>query len=476
MKVTTSGSASKPAPELDIPNGQRVSLSLVGLLHGLTLGSLLPVLPLFARRTLGYSWQDTSVVLSGLAVGILGAPAVLKVARKLRLDARLTLAFSHLVAGGLIMAMAWWRQGGGVESETGVAIARVPSPIVAAICAAVYSLALAPALRSLPDMARGLFPHPGIRGAQTWRLWAAVGFVLPAWVTEAAFVRVPAMQSGVASLDVLLMFCGWGGLLTAVVAMLGRSGSPGARPTLLEDESTEPASLGLGLVIALVFLVMVQKCHHLWTAPYFDEVARRNAIPAPMVHRLVVVSQVFEVLGLYLMTGLVRLGGARLLMLLGALSWIARSFLLGWMESSWATASWLGSKQQLGVLFLSQVLYGLALVAFLGALGSVLSRPDKNGGGMGVALLIGVATGFGLLCGGLLAGTLTVQNASTAIVPLIQKLPETINTGISLSLRGWSGVWLLSAGPAAIAALMLLVCRLPHRVEELAPADKEAAA
>lgn len=475
MKESSSGPELKSAPELDIPNGRRVSLSLTGLLHGLTLGSLLPVLPLFARRTLGYSWQDTSVVLSGLAVGILGAPALLKVARKLRLDARLTLAFSHLVAGGLAMGMAWWRLHGVADAQTGESIARIPTPLVAAVCAAVYSLALVPALRSLPEMARGMFPLPALRGSQTWRLWAAVGFVLPAWITEALLVRVPTMQSGVASLDVLLMFCGWGGLMTAVVALFGRSGPSAVSTSLLEDESTEPASLSLGLVIALVFLVMVQKCHYLWTAPYFDEVARRNSIPAPMVHRLVVVSQVFEVLGLYLMTGLVRLGGARLLMLLGAFSWIARSFLLGWMESSFATASWLGSKQQLGVLFLSQVLYGLALVGFLGALGSVLSRPGRNGGGTRAALLIGVATGFGVLCGGMLAETLVNGDATTSLTTLIQKLPESVSAGVSLSLRGWSGIWLLSAGPAAVAALMLLVARLPNRVEQPAPVEASTA-
>lgn len=472
--ASPSGPSSKPAPEVEVSNGQRVSLSLVSLLHGLTLGSLLPVLPLFARRTLGYSWQDTSVVLSGLAVGILGGPTLLNVARKLRLDSRLALAFSHLVGGGLVMAMAWWRQSGGATSETGEVVTRIPSPMLAASCVAIYALTLAPALRSLPEMARGMFPLPAMRGSQTWRLWAAVGFVLPAWITEAALVRVPSMQSGVASLDLLLMFCGWGGLLTAVVAMFGRSGPSDVKATLLDDECAAPVSFSLGLVIALVFVVMVQKCHHLWTAPYFDEVARRNAIPAPMVHRLVVVSQVFEVLGLYLMTGFVRLGGVRLLMLVGALAWVARSLLLGGMESSYATASWLGARQQLGVLFLSQVLYGFALVSFLGALGSVVSRRGSHGGGKRVALLIGVATGFGLLCGGLLAETLTVANSTTLLVPLIQKLPEVINAGVSLSLRGWSGVWLLSAALAAIAVLMLLVCRLPHRVEELATVEEAA--
>ena len=474
--ASPSGPSSKPAPEVEVSNSQRVSLSLVGLLHGLTLGSLLPVLPLFARRTLGYSWQDTSVVMSGLAIGILAAPTLLRIGRKLRLDARLTLAFSHLAAGGLVMAMAWWRHSGGAEPETGEVVARIPSPMLAASCVAIYALTLAPALRSLPEMARGMFPLPTMQGSQTWRLWAAVGFVLPAWITEAALVRVPSMQSGVASLDVLMMFCGWGGLLTAVVAMFGRSGPADVKATLLDDESTAPVSFSLGLIIALVSVVMVQKCHHLWTAPYFDEVARRNAIPAPMVHRLVVVSQVFEVLGLYLMTGFVRVGGARLLMLFGALAWVARSLLLGGMESWYATASWLGPKQQLGVLFLSQVLYGLALVSFLGALGTVASRRGSHGGGMRVALLIGIATGFGLLCGGLLVGTLTVANSSTPLSSLIQKLPEAVNAGVSLSLRGWSGVWLLSAAPAAVAVLMLLVCRLPDRVEELAPADKAVTA
>lgn len=454
--------AAETDPVVEVSTGQRFSLSMIGLLHGLTLGSLLPVLPLFARRSLGYSWQQTAIVLAGLAAGIVAAPVLMRLARKFKLDARLGLAGSHLCAGGLIMAMAWWRQTGEAP--------RVPLPLLAAICAAAYSVALGPAMRWLPQVAREVFPQPIAPGSRMWRLWAAVGFVLPAWISEAVFVRVPQLRGGVASLDVLLMFAGWGGLLTAVVTLLTRgeaSTENSEAPSLLADESSRAPMMGAGFLLAVLFLVVVQKCHHLWTAPYFDEVARRDGTSHPLVHRLVVVSQVFEVLGLYLMTGagLLRANRARLLLLLASSAWVARALLLSWLESAPPDSTLLNSSP-FGVAFVSQVLfasqalYGLGIAGFLGALGVLLHHSSQPAGGFRVAFLLGAGTGMGVLIGGGLAETLVSGNSSTFLAPHLRSLAERIQTG-SLSMRGWSGVWLLSAAPATLALLLLLICRLP---------------
>ena len=454
--------AEEATPVEEVSTGQRFSLNLIGLLHGLTLGSLLPVLPLFARRSLGYSWQQTAIVVSGLAAGIIAAPPLMRVARKFKLDARLGLAGSHLGAGGLIMAMAWWRQ----TAEA----PRVPLPLIATFCVAAYSVAIGPALRWLPQVARDVFPQPGSPGSRMWRLWAAVGCVLPAWITEAILVRVPQLRSGVASLDVLLMFAGWGSLLTSIVALLARgeaSTENDAAPSLLADESSRAPMMGAGFLLAVLFLVVVQKCHHLWTAPYFDEVARRDGAAHPLVHRLVVVSQVFEVLGLYLMTGvgLLRANRVRLLLLLASSAWVARALLLSWLESAPPDLAVLNSSP-LGVafvsqmLFASQALYGLGIAGFLGAVGVLLHHSSRPAGGFRVAFLLGAGTGLGVLIGGGLAETLVSGNSSTFLAPHLRTLSERIQTG-SLSMRGWSGVWLLSAAPATLALLLFLICRLP---------------
>jgi len=478
--------SAEPARDPESSHGRRFPLSLIGFLHGLTLGTLLPVLPLFVHKTLDYSWQDTSVVVSGLAMGILGAPLLMSVIRRLKPGPQLGLAFSHLAAAGVVMAMAWYRHSG--VGPEGAATVQVPPPLWTAIGFGLYSLALAPALRLMPEMARRTFPGPGMRGSRTWRLWGAVGFVLPAWISEDLLFQVPALRDSVVSLDVLLMFCGWAGLLTAVVAMcspIETSGtlSVGTLSVPPEEVKTAQNSFGAGLATALVCLVMVQKCHHLWTAPYFDAVVHRNLSAEPMVHRLVVVSQVFEVLGLCALTGLVRLGGVRLLMLAGACAWVARSILLSWLETTWmlplnaesASSTVLTAKMQLGMLLLAQVLYGFGLVGVLGALGSTLNRPAARGTGTRIALLIGIATGFGVLFGGILAETLA-QGTSTAggttstiLTPCIQKMPESIRLGVRLPLRGWGGLWLLSATPAAVAVLLLTVARLPVRPERTRP-------
>lgn len=437
----------------DVAIGPRISLSLIGLLHGLTLGSLLPVLPLYARRTLHYSWQQTSLLLAGLSAGILAGPLLIRVGRQLRLDARLGLAASHLIAGGLIMAMAWWRSAVEVGQP-----APIPTPPLASLCAALYAIALAPALTWLPEAARDVFPQPAVPGARMWRLWAAVGFVLPAWITETALVKFPQFQNGIASLDILLLFCGWGSLLTAVVALLTRGGS-GESP-ILQDQPSQRPGMSAGLVLAIIFLVAVQKCHHLWTAPYFDEVARRNGITAPMVHRLIVVSQVFEVLGLYLMACIIRPGNARLLMAGGAIALVSRSTLLSWLESVWPHSPYFGAENQMAILFSAQALYGMSLAGFLGALGVALRPCGMTAGGGRTASLLGLATLFGVLLGGMLADALITGNSSSSLASLLRNLPPTVPR-TPFSLTGWSGVWLLSAAPGTFAGLMVFVCRLP---------------
>ena len=239
-------------------------------------------------------------------------------------------------------------------------------------------------------------------------------------------MRVAQLRGGIASLDVLLMFAGWGGLLTAVVALATRgeaSAENDTAPSLLADESSQAPMMGAGFLLAVLFLVVMQKCHHLWTAPYFDEVARRDGASHPLVHRLVVVSQVFEVLGLFLMTGagLLRASRARLLLLLASSAWVARALLLSWLESAPPDSALLNSSP-LGVSFVSQVLfasqalYGLGIVGFLGALGTLLYHSSRPAAGFRVAFLLGASTGLGVLIGGGLADV--PRNGTSAIILL----------------------------------------------------------
>ena len=49
----------------------RVAPGLVGFLHFLTLGAALPLLPLYLKATLGYSWTICGVILTAVPFSLL---------------------------------------------------------------------------------------------------------------------------------------------------------------------------------------------------------------------------------------------------------------------------------------------------------------------------------------------------------------------------------------------------------------------
>ena len=85
----------------------RVAPGLVGFLHFFTLGAALPLLPLYLRGTLGYSWTLSGVILTAIPFSLLISQIFVRSLSRFGIDVRLGLAVSHLMAAGVAMAAAF---------------------------------------------------------------------------------------------------------------------------------------------------------------------------------------------------------------------------------------------------------------------------------------------------------------------------------------------------------------------------------
>ena len=85
----------------------RVAPGLVGFLHFFVLGSTIPLLPLYLRGSLGFSWTVTGVILTSLPFSLLVAQVIVRTLSRVGVDVRLGLAVSHLLAAGMAMAAAF---------------------------------------------------------------------------------------------------------------------------------------------------------------------------------------------------------------------------------------------------------------------------------------------------------------------------------------------------------------------------------
>lgn len=411
----------------------RFTLGLVSLLHYATLGALLPLLPLFLRETLGLTWTDTGIVLAGLPLGVVAAPHIVRLATRFGIDARTGLAGSHLAAAGLVMVVASMRNEG---ADQAVAVSH------AAIAVLLYSTLLTPSFLWLPELAGR---RSGV-SETAWRLWGAIGFVAPAWVFEVGFSRVASIVDSVASHELALIAAGWLGVATVVAALAVPAEEDRLLADMKEDDGRSSPP-GILLLFALLLMIVLQRVHSAWTAPFFADVIGRFEIPQPIIHRLCVVSGVFEVAALYGLGFVLSLTGARIGMIIGILGWAARSVLLAWVAQTP-----LSVREALCWLMVAQALYGLSLVGFFGSFAAMSAERFQLLKHRRLSMFAGIVGAAALVA----LGTLTDAMVSAA-PESISLLPLTHSFhGHTLNLRGWSGVWWQTALPAMPALLFAL--------------------
>jgi hypothetical protein len=422
----------------------RVAPGLVGFLHFFTLGAALPLFPLYLKETLGYSWTITGVILTAIPFSLLIAQVFVRSLSQFGIDVRLGLAVSHLLAAGVAMAAAFR-----VAFEVPVTFAW---PYAFGLTVLYFAL-LAP---SMTWMARvgDAATSSGRSIIRLWRVWGTVGFIAPAWLFELLLVRFPHLVSAVESHEILIPVAGWAGLATAFAAILLPEVEPepvDVAGSALQSGDVSSGKLGIPLAIAVLMIVVVQRCHYLWNAPFFESIMQQHEVRRQFVYRLIVADQVFELLGLFMLGVGVLKVGTRVMLVAGASAWFGRAVLLAWMSQSAPSG-----QMAIACLCGAQVLQGVAIAAFFGTLGVILRLHHGVGACRYQIMLVSVCGILGMLIGGVIADD--ILGGAPAF--FLTQLPELVglstaeNPGVARWLQGWAGVWCLSALPCLLAILL----------------------
>ena len=422
----------------------RVAPGLVGFLHFFTLGAALPLLPLYLRGTLGYSWTLSGVILTAIPFSLLIAQIFVRSLSRFGIDVRLGLAVSHLMAAGVAMAAAF-------RGEL-TADATSDWRYVFGFTILYFSL-LAPSVSSIARVGDAA-TSSGRSVIRLWRVWGTVGFIAPAWLCESGLVRFPNLMPMIESHEILIPVAGWAGLATAFAAILLPEFEP--EPVQhagvgLETDDVSTIRLGVFLAAAVLMVVVVQRCHYFWNAPFFQSILNAHAVERQFVYRLTVSDQVFELIGLFLLgTGVMKFG-TRTMLIFGATAWFGRAILLAWLSQSSPSG-----QVAMASLFGAQILQGVAIAAFFGTLGVILKLHHGVSACRYQMMLVSVCGIVGTLVSGVIADDILAGTPGFIIL----ELPGLI--GVSSAdalhsarwLQGWSGVWCISAVPCLLAILL----------------------
>lgn len=432
--------AQSPPDPTSPPPASGVPSCVASLFHYAVLGAILPLLPLLLLRSMGLNWLATGAALALFPAAGLISPMVHRRARALGLSPADGFVVGHLGAAGMSMGFVMWWDARGF----GPLDWRVVVPWLSA-----YAVLLTPTLRWHSEMTSQ--PNPDASESIAWRLWGAVGFLMPAWFSEGVLAHFEEYQFAVTSHQILPALAGWLGLAAGGAALLFRNdfGSGAPEP----DESRPPMGPGFLLGTGVGLVIALQRAHWVWTAPFYSVALQSHQSAVPIVHRLIAVSQVFEIAALAsLGFWLSRLGPKKLLVATAGL-WIVRSALFGWVSQTD-----LSGTAQLGLLFAGQALQGIALAGFLGALGAVLLPDARPGGARSLSALIGIAG----MVGCVVAGCLTAVLAGQIDSRLPGELPRQFDAGVlTLQLGGWGGIWWYATLPAVAAVLTLCIVPIP---------------
>lgn len=413
----------------------------VSFLTYAAMGSVLPMLPLFIRTSAALSWSRAAVVCAALPLGSALALPMIRWAQRRRYDPRLGTALGQLLCSAIAMSV--------VMSSQNKLLFRVDWHAAAGL-ALLYGALVAWTASWLHELAEQTAPS-NPHASREWRLWGAVGFVLPAWCVELAVGR---MTSSVwDQFEVLYSMSAWIGIAAVAILVVAWQQEVSVRieePTSLNSRPL-PATSWL-LLGAVMLIAVLHRCHDFWVVPFIDRVLEQHQLPSPLSLRLSVVVHVAEVGMLYGLGRLLRMVGTRGGLVLALVVWMGRCVTLGVVAQTPLTA-----RSALTALFIAQVLGGIATVLFFGSSALIVGRElhSKRGGLGTVVMASGVAAAIGVCVAGAMTEVALDQVGFEWAQACWRMLPARVRLGEQLLiLREWSGLWFVS-GVLPLVALPL---------------------
>lgn len=420
-------------------------------------GAILPTLPITLRDALHLPWEFVVLSYAMLPLGTVLAMPLLRRSRDPKFDCRLSLAICQLISAGLAMSIAWYAQQATLQAVDGR---------IVAVVALGYGMLVPLTASGLHEFARRTMPGQP-KASSEWKLWGALGFVLPAWVTEFAASRLG--HSSWTTFESLCTISGWAGILAVLILLVARQQESESRGPQDDPEPGSRPTLGIGLAGTVVVFAVLFRCHELWMPFFLVETLQKHHIEVPLVMRMSVIAHVFELVGLYAAGRLLTLTGIRVLLLIAAACWLTRSVLLGGVMELQLTP-----RQALLGLFAAQALGGLAIV-WTAAPIALLVGSDVSRSRSGLGHVVGWIGFIGaiavIVCGTLSSGFIDPQ-AEPWIQVIVNRLPREIEYGeFTVPLRGWSGLWLISAAWSVLLFPCVLCVRTEVKKQLWKPAD-----
>ncbi len=405
------------------------------------MGSVLPMLPLFLKTSTSLNWSSAAAVCAGLPLGSALVLPLIRWAQRRRYDPRLGTALGQLLASGAAMSVVI-----ATQSQSLMMV----DWRMAAVLTTAYGMLVTWTASWLHELAGQTAPS-NPQASREWRLWGAVGFVIPAWCVELAAGRVTFVAWD--SFEVLYSISAWIGIAAVMLLVIAWRQEVSVR---IEEATAESAdakpTASRALLLAVVAITVLQRCHEFWAVPFIEKVLEQHQPASPLSLRLSVVAHVAEVGMLYGLGRLLMMVGTRFTLLLALVLWFARCVTFGVVAQTP-----LGAREALTGLFLAQVLGGIATVLFLGTAAVLLGRDlQARRSGLARALMFsGIAAAIGVYVAGGLTDVALEKVGADWAQAFWRALPDRITVGSQLViLREWSGLWFVSA-LLPIAALPL---------------------
>lgn len=423
------------------------------------MGSALPMLSLFLRTSAAMPWWQVSTIFAALALGSAIALPLIQFGQRRHYDPRLGTALGQLLCSAVAMAVV-------ICSQNKLLIGA--DWRIAASLALVAGVLFAWTLSWLHELAGQTAPaNP--RASREWRLWGAVGFVLPAWCVELAVGRITSVVWE--QFEVLFSISAWIGIAAVAVLVIAWQQETSVKPVeIAAAPNREKTTVGGGLLGAVIVVAVLQRWHEFLVVPFIEQVLEQHSSVPPLSLRLSVVPQVAEVATLYALGRVIWLIGVRLSLVTALAVWLFRCLLLGAIAQTP-----MGAREALTGLFIAQVCGGIATALFAGTAAFAVSQQLKATR-LGMRRLVvwsGVVAALALVLIGHGAQVALEKLGAAWAQRFWEALPERVTIGgYVLILRQWSGLWFASSVLPLAALPLVLVARLQGRDDQ--PSEKPA--